>query len=1040
VRGAIWRPVMAAALVALAWTCTGCGTTTTSKQVSVESTNAGPSATAADSNASRRLAAIAEDMQAWAQVPTGPIPNLSYARTTVAGLRREALTAPEVSTSTTQSRSLTQGLIYLQWLLALRPQGLVQRATLAQELAWSTTQLATLAARGDDPTGTVAEAAETIREALFRARWQLTIGRRSEAIAAVGQAQASFARVLAPRLGASTAVEQDLSMAATAAQQGDPQALAAARGRTVSALSVAAYELTLRAIAERQLALAREWAAVRDLGPSTGTSTVNDDAQQAVAQLAAGTLTPTEATMAVRRDELDAFQRRTVALVQQATLDGYLALDPARAEAGALAAGYWQVLAPIYAQHLDSGTAGVDAALATIASPPGAAAQGSHAGTSSTAGATPAAPVGASQPGASAQGSGSGASSTAGAAPAAIAGASTVGAAPVSSSPASAAIGSSPADVAARWKLQSANSTALSALGAFTAAPATTAEQGQRVRRLVEAMRFTIARLCGATPVPPNGEPQGTVAGPPVVARLVNDLRPTLDPADAGRLAQADSALATLPGAFGISGEESSPKTYHQSASVRSACSTATAGISTVFPTAWERHDDDADFEQIERALARAAQAAAQGNWTTASGAAREAYAVFDLTPELRLLAVDPALATRIEALFWNGGSTGRSLFDALANHASHLSLRRRQSELEGALDQAEIVLDVSHSTAAVAVNSGIVVFREGLEALLIVAALSAGFVTVGGRWRRPVIVGALLALPATLLTWALSNAILTSFVGYGLQLQAVLDVAALAVLTIMLAWFFQKFCWTRFTAREQARHRRMVERAPRSARVLGPSLGLGAVGFTVIYREGFETVLYLQALREQAGAGAVVEGVLLGGVFTATIALLMLRLRRRLPYRRVVVATATLVGILTVVMTGQAMRALQAVGWLAITPVHIDLPVWAGQWLGLYPSVQTLLAQLACAIAIPLAAVLSERLRTRRLERRMAVARERIARKRAASASSRGRADGGAQADEAIGVDASETDAAIGLDAARVDAAGQEAQRMDSQPRIPAG
>ena len=295
-------------------------------------------------------------------------------------------------------------------------------------------------------------------------------------------------------------------------------------------------------------------------------------------------------------------------------------------------------------------------------------------------------------------------------------------------------------------------------------------------------------------------------------------------------------------------------------------------------------------------------------------------------------------------------------------------------------------MLDVSHSTTAVAVNSGIVVFREGLEALLIIAALSAGFVTAGGRWRRPVIVGAIVALPATLLTWALSSAILTSFVGYGLQLQAVLDVAALAVLAVMLAWFFQKFCWTRFAAREQARHRRILDRAPRGALLLGPSLGLAAVGFTVIYREGFETVLYLQALREQAGGGAVVEGVLLGAAFTAAIAVLMLRLRRRLPYRRVVVATATLIGILAVVMTGQTVRALQAVGWVAITPVHIDLPVWAGQWFGIYPSVQTLLAQLVCAIAIPLAAVLSERLRTRRLQRRVAIARERAARRRQSS------------------------------------------------------
>ncbi len=920
-----------AALLALAlvWTCTGCGATATQSQGQppTQATHAVITAPTPENAAGRRLTTVAEAMQAWAQVPTGPVPVLTYARETLARL----LHAPP----TAELRPVEAGMRYLQSLLALRPASTAQRALLAQEAAWSATDLATTVTRGDGVPGRAATAAEMVREALFRARWQLTLGQQEAAVSEVAQAQRSFAHAL----GAIAVTGSALEQAATAAREDNAQALADARGRAIAGLTTAAYQLTLRAIAERRTAPAREWATVRDLGPSEAPGTIHDDALQAINQLAAGTLTPSAAALSVRRDELDAFQRRAVILVQQATLAGYLGLGADRAETAALAAGYWQVLAPVYAQRLGARAAnGADAAFATLAPP---------AGESQSTGAT-----------SPAEGSPS----------------------PTSSSPSS-------TDASAHWNLQNANGTALAALGAFTAAPATTAEQAQRVSQLVEAMRFTIARLCGAPAVRPNGEPEGTVAGPPVVTRLVNDLRPNLNGADAARLSRAGSAVASLPGAYGISGEESSPKAYRQSASVHSACERATTDISTVFPAAWQRHDDNSDFEQIDRALTRAQTAAERGDWTTAAVAAREAYAIFDLTPELRLLAVDPGLATHIEALFWNGGSTGRSLFDALSSHVSAASLHGRQTELEGALDQAQIVLEVSHSRTAVAVNSGIVVFREGLEALLIIAALSAGFVTAGGRWRRPVIVGAIVALPATLLTWALSSAILTSLVGYGLQLQAVLDVAALAVLAVMLAWFFQKFCWTRFAAREQARHRRIVDRAPRGALLLGPSLGLAAVGFTVIYREGFETVLYLQALREQAGSGAVVEGVLLGAAFTAAIAVLMLRLRRRLPYRRVVVATATLIGILAVVMTGQTVRALQAVGWLAITPVHIDLPVWAGQWLGIYPSVQTLLAQLACAIAIPLAAVLSERLRTRRFERRIAIARERAARKRRSGA-----------------------------------------------------
>ncbi len=947
VRGALTRSALAlVALAVTAWllgTCgvamalptpTGAPTAAVSQGTTVSQGAAlsqGSAATATSTTG--RLGGLAEYTQQWAQTPTGATPDLSDARATVADLLSQA----RIAGDSTELHALEPGLSYLSWLLALHPASLTQKAALAQEASWSATELTNEATRGNGPLGSPAMSVEQIREASFRARWQLMLGNRQAATLAATEAQQSFARVLAPKLGPASTAGQALAQATSAARSGDEQALARARGSAIAAITTAAYELTLRSLGEGHPALAREWATVRDLGPSAGESTVQDNAVQAAEELATRKLTPAQAALAVRRDELDFFQRRTLALVQQATLAGYLGLGPAQVEAAALASGYWQVLAPIYTQSLGSPQAGqATSAFATLLS--------------ATPGASP------------------------------VAGSSSTGTA---------------AAATARFGLQSADNTALAALGAFVAAPPTAAEQRQRVQQLVEAMRFTIARSCGRTqPLPLNGEPQGTVSGPPVVTRLINELRPSLNAANAARLTQAASVLRTLPGAYGISGEESSPKTYRESSSVQSACNRATADISAVFPAAWSRHGDNADFERIDQILHRAQLAAEHGEWSAAGAAAREAYAIFDLTPEQRLLAVDPGLAYHIESLFWNGGTGDPSLFEVLSDHPSPTALRRPQAALEGGLDQAEVVLEASHSATAVAVNSGIVVFREGLEALLIVAALSAGFVTAGSHWRRPAITGAIAAVPATLLTWALSNVILKSLAGYSLQLQAVLDVAALAVLLVMLAWFFQKFCWTRFVAREQARHRKVMGRA-KLAGIVAPSVGLFALGFTVIYREGFETVLYLQALREQAGGGAVVEGVLVGTVFTAIIALLMLRLRRRLPYRGVVVATATLIGILTVVMVGQAMRALQAVGWLAITPVHFELPVWAGQWLGLYPSRQTLFAQLACAIAIPLAAVLSEWLRTRRLERRVAAARERSAAKRAANAAARRSAKG---------------------------------------------
>jgi high-affinity iron transporter len=896
-----------------------------SNELAARATLASVSAVELRRAVSSGLSVVVSNAQAEGQGSGAPAFGEARARATIAGLASVIGTASESSPQGRALGSLVPRLNYLRWLLSQSALTRERRFMLAQETAWSATDLATQVSRGTIGIGSPAQEAAAravadIEAVLFRARWELAPDSRGSAIGEVERGRREFELDFGGEPTSSTrashsaiangmddltraSVSRDLNEALRAARFGEGSELAAARGRVAATFASAAYRLTLRAVYENRPAQALRWADVRDLGPSAPSGGIDDDAIQRIDALAVGKATTSATATAISRDELDVLQRRTVTLVQQATQMAYLGFGPAQAEAAALAGGYWSVLSPIFSQRLGAGARGpVDAAFAKLSLP-----------------ATPAAPLG----------------------------------------------------------LQAASSTALGALGAFTAAPATGAEQQQRIERLVQATRFTVARLCSPAPTLRIGEDQqGTAAGPPVFARAVNDLRPTLNAFDVARLEQANRSLSALPGASGVSGEQTlMAKLAQPSSAARANCARATAAVQAVFPGAWNQQSDDGDFNSIDNALDRTQNAASAHAWGTAQSEARKAYAIFDLTPELRLRVVDPGLATKIEVLFWNGGSDGRALFDALSDHAAPSVLTARRAALEQALQQARIVLDVSHSATAVAVNSGIVVLREGLEALLIVAALSVGFVSAGRRWRRPVIAGALAAAPVTLVTWALCSALLGSVVGYGLPLQAVLDLLSLTVLAVMLAWFFQKFCWTRFVAKERARHRQLLGAG--GGALLGPTIGLVALGFTVVYREGFETVLYLQALRVQAGPGAVAEGVLLGAVFTATIGFAMLVLRRRLPVRGVIVATATLIGLLAIIMTGQTIRAVQAAGWLGITPVHVDVPAWSELWLGIYPSAQTLIAQLVAAVAIVLTAVLSERLRTRRLRRRIEAARQ---------------------------------------------------------------
>ncbi len=69
-------------------------------------------------------------------------------------------------------------------------------------------------------------------------------------------------------------------------------------------------------------------------------------------------------------------------------------------------------------------------------------------------------------------------------------------------------------------------------------------------------------------------------------------------------------------------------------------------------------------------------------------------------------------------------------------------------------------------------------------------------------------------------------------------------------------------------------------------------------------------------------------------------------KLEQRLPYKRLLVVTGVLIALVLVTMVGNTVRVMQAVSWMPITPVDVELPLWMGTWLGIFPTVETLGAQ----------------------------------------------------------------------------------------------
>jgi high-affinity iron transporter len=192
-----------------------------------------------------------------------------------------------------------------------------------------------------------------------------------------------------------------------------------------------------------------------------------------------------------------------------------------------------------------------------------------------------------------------------------------------------------------------------------------------------------------------------------------------------------------------------------------------------------------------------------------------------------------------------------------------------------------------------------------------------------------------------------------------------VVGLVAIGVLLLVLNWFFHRVYWTGHISRFHKRRRRLMNLTAgglMSAQVFGFVL----LGFSTVYREGFETVLFLQALELSSGLWVVLEGVALGSIGVALVAVATFVLERKLPYKKMLIVTGLLLTAVLVIMVGKTARTMQGVGWLPITPIDVDVPYWMGLWLGVFPTVETVVAQIGSVVFVIGSYLLAEQMRKR--------------------------------------------------------------------------
>jgi high-affinity iron transporter len=335
--------------------------------------------------------------------------------------------------------------------------------------------------------------------------------------------------------------------------------------------------------------------------------------------------------------------------------------------------------------------------------------------------------------------------------------------------------------------------------------------------------------------------------------------------------------------------------------------------------------------------MAESLNAYATGNRQAAEELALAAYLDGFEPVESVLRSRDANLMTRIE------GAMG-DVRAAIHNGKPLVEVNGQVQKLDALFAEAEAALAPDQaSPVSTFLGAFTILLREGLEALLIVVAMIA-FLRKAERGDalRYVHGGWIAALLAGFLTWFAA----TYFIGVSGASRELTEgfgslFAAIVLLSVGL-WMHGKSQagqWQKYINEKLS-----VALSKRSAWFLF------ALAFLVAYREVFETILFFIALWTQGNGSWIFGGAGAGILSLGIIAWAMLRYSHKLPIEKFFAYSSAIIAALTFVLAGKGVVALQEAGMIGIEPLAGFPRI---SMLGIFPSLQTVLAQVLALVAV---------------------------------------------------------------------------------------
>ena len=346
------------------------------------------------------------------------------------------------------------------------------------------------------------------------------------------------------------------------------------------------------------------------------------------------------------------------------------------------------------------------------------------------------------------------------------------------------------------------------------------------------------------------------------------------------------------------------------------------------------------DIDQIRIKLDESLNLFKQGKVQEALTTTRSAYLDSYEKVEIPLRPIDPDFTLDMEIKF-------AELRNLIQSNAGYEEVLKKTSEIKSGLDESErLVSGTGVIAPSIAFSTSFsIIFREGLESALIIGAIITYLeASRNQRFKKHVYYGIIVAVGATAVTWFIAQYIIEISGASRELIEAIAGISAVAVLFWVSFWVLNKI--------ETKRWIEFVKAKVWKATTTGSVLVFVMLSFFTVYREGFETVLFYQAILGFARymEWYVIAGMVLGLAVIIGVALGVRKLGRKLPLRVLFGLTMGIGAYMSIAFMGNAIREFQEVGYIPTTHMIGTIPrldINLATMTGIHPTLETVVAQL---------------------------------------------------------------------------------------------